>query len=240
MKEILRLIEEHKVVNTAEELETVLSKLNHILENEFFLLGLSLDPMLKEGRTIIIDNYPNEWRKQYDEAGFMYIDPIVKYSMNNALPVFWDSIRERDNSGKVLFEEARISGLKAGISIPIHGLKGEFGMLSFATSDTKSFTANNDNLVLSQLVVPLITQNIERITQTIDHLKPSVALTNREIQCLSWAAEGKSAWEIATILGCSERTAKFHISNACQKLGATNRYQAITKAILGGYIDPQL
>ncbi|MBT2979963.1 transcriptional regulator, partial [Vibrio anguillarum] len=32
----------------------------------------------------------------------------------------------------------------------------------------------------------------------------------------------------------------FHFSNACKKLGATNRYQAITKAILGGYINPYL
>lgn len=98
----------------------------------------------------------------------------------------------------------------------------------------------NRSIEISQLIVPLLSNNIHNIAKCHNDAAPRAVLTARETQCLTWAAEGKSAWEIATIIGCSERTTKFHISNACKKLNATNRYQAITKAILGGYINPLL
>ena len=40
-------------------------------------------------------------------------------------------------------------------------------------------------------------------------------------------AEGKTDWEIGTIMGVSEATARFHVDNARRKLGAVNRAQAV-------------
>ena len=54
-----------------------------------------------------------------------------------------------------------------------------------------------------------------------------------------WVAEGKTAQDIATILAVSEATVVFHLKNAMQKLGVTNRSQAIAKAVLLGLIVPQ-
>jgi LuxR family quorum sensing-dependent transcriptional regulator len=64
-------------------------------------------------------------------------------------------------------------------------------------------------------------------------------LTDREREILAWVSEGKTAWEIGFILSLSQRTVEWHVSQACKKLGATNRLQAI--AILGdarSMIDP--
>lgn len=240
MQKILQLIEENQVIDSPKQLEQILLKLNNIIDHEYFLLGISLQPTLVDGKTLIIDNYPASWREQYDESGFMHVDPIVKYSMSHFLPVRWDMMTKSLSKPSVIFEEARCNGLNAGFSIPIHGLRGEFGMLSFATSDSKAYNVDSARIATSQLIVPLLTQNIHNIVCDIRDEEHLVSLTNREVQCLTWAAEGKSAWEIAAIIGCSERTAKFHISNACNKLGATNRYQAITKAILGGHIHPHI
>ena len=55
--------------------------------------------------------------------------------------------------------------------------------------------------------------------------------TIRERECLKWAAEGKTAWETGQILGIAERTAVFHVNNVIQKLGATNKTQAIVRAL---------
>jgi len=238
MKEILRLIEENREITSHEQLEDTLLQLTNIIGHEYFLFGLALQPNLKDSEILMTDNYPASWREQYDESGFMHVDPIVSYSMQNFLPIRWDDVKQHSEEGNEIFEEARCNGLKKGFSIPIHGLRGEFGMISFATSDAKSYDLNNPNIIMSQLIVPLIASNIDNIAKNHkDSIKP-VVLTARENQCLTWAAEGKSAWEIATIIGCSERTAKFHIGNACKKLNANNRYQAITKAILGGHIHP--
>lgn len=56
-------------------------------------------------------------------------------------------------------------------------------------------------------------------------------LTNREHDCLYWAAQGKTSWEIGCILGISERTANFHIANTCSKLDVRTRQATITAAI---------
>lgn len=52
-------------------------------------------------------------------------------------------------------------------------------------------------------------------------------LTPREIECIYWAAQGKTSWEISRILSITERTVNFHLSNSMQKTGSTNRQQLI-------------
>jgi len=59
-------------------------------------------------------------------------------------------------------------------------------------------------------------------------------LSLREIEVLRWAAEGKTAQDISTILNLKKRTINFHMGNAIKKMGATNKTSAVVQAILGG------
>jgi len=61
-------------------------------------------------------------------------------------------------------------------------------------------------------------------------------LTSRELECIHWAAMGKTSWEIGRILGLAERTINFHIARACEKLGVYRRQAAITLAIQRGLL----
>ena len=65
-----------------------------------------------------------------------------------------------------------------------------------------------------------------------------IALHDREVETLTWAARGKTSAEIAHILGLSKRTVDFHIDNARSKLGAATRTEAVIKAADGGLIEP--
>jgi DNA-binding NarL/FixJ family response regulator len=65
-----------------------------------------------------------------------------------------------------------------------------------------------------------------------------IALHDREVETLTWAARGKTSAEIAHILGLSKRTVDFHIDNARAKLGAATRTEAVIKAADGGLIEP--
>ena len=47
-------------------------------------------------------------------------------------------------------------------------------------------------------------------------------LTKREVECLRWAAIGKTDKEISMILSRSHATVRFHIQNAGEKLDAVN------------------
>ncbi len=59
-------------------------------------------------------------------------------------------------------------------------------------------------------------------------------LTPREIEVLGMIAEGLGNKEIASKLGISDHTVKFHISSVFAKLGASNRAEAVTLGIRQG------
>ena len=63
------------------------------------------------------------------------------------------------------------------------------------------------------------------------------SLTEREHAVLSLLAEGKRNKEISRSLFISERTVKFHVSALMQKLGATNRTEAVKTAIEAGLVS---
>jgi DNA-binding NarL/FixJ family response regulator len=65
-----------------------------------------------------------------------------------------------------------------------------------------------------------------------------VALNERELECLTWSARGKTSPEIGVILNLSKRTVNFHIENACRKLNVSTRTEAVVRATSGGLINP--
>jgi DNA-binding CsgD family transcriptional regulator len=64
-----------------------------------------------------------------------------------------------------------------------------------------------------------------------------VTLSRRQAECLAWTEEGKSAPDIATILGLSARTVEAYIEKACEKLGVRTRIQAVVRARRLGLFD---
>ena len=55
-------------------------------------------------------------------------------------------------------------------------------------------------------------------------------LTKRELECVCWMRQGKTAEEVAIILGISKRTVEQHITSMKKKFGCTTLFQ------LGGII----
>jgi DNA-binding CsgD family transcriptional regulator len=63
---------------------------------------------------------------------------------------------------------------------------------------------------------------------------PSTKLSSRELECLAWAAQGKTSVEISKMLGISFGTVRTHLDNARFKLGGANLTHAVALAILYG------
>jgi DNA-binding NarL/FixJ family response regulator len=65
---------------------------------------------------------------------------------------------------------------------------------------------------------------------------PLEPLTGRETQVLELMAEGLPNKAIAVELGISDQTVKFHVSSIAGKLGASNRTDAVRRAVRRGLI----
>lgn len=77
------------------------------------------------------------------------------------------------------------------------------------------------------------------LSQIPDMLRSAITrdpLSDRERECLLWVAEGKTTEEVALILGVSGNTVNSYVTNAIQKLSASNRAMAIATAIRSGII----
>ena len=76
-----------------------------------------------------------------------------------------------------------------------------------------------------------------QVMGSIQALPPGSRLSKREVECLRWAAIGKTDLEISMIMSRSRATVRFHIHNASIKLNAVNRSQTVFKASQLGYIS---
>lgn len=175
--------------------------------------------------------FPTEWMNLYRRQGYFAVDPVVDHCRQHITPCLWaaDSAARRAGYQTPFFMEAIDFGLCAGIALPIHGPLGQSGMLSVAMADPSNARTHLSQLGELQLLATFIHEAQIRLSRR--NANAQVHLTAREIDCLRWAAEGKTSWEIGEQLGIAERTAIFHLSNSARKLGVIGRRQAIARAM---------
>lgn len=133
-----------------------------------------------------------------------------------------------------------ISALGLGthaIILPIAAGKGPRTLLSFHFNSTPEIWVADHITLMRDLPVPAALFH-ERMCQGKSVSADSgPKLTDRESEVLSWVAVGKSYWEISMILGISERTVRFFMSNIRGKLNAVSNKQALAEAALRGLVD---
>lgn len=56
-------------------------------------------------------------------------------------------------------------------------------------------------------------------------------ISARELDCLKCTAEGKTALEASQLLGISERTVRFHLNSAREKMKCSNTTEAVARAV---------
>ena len=95
-----------------------------------------------------------------------------------------------------------------------------------------------DDFIAKPLDFELLVEIVRnRLAQRSKQTPIDFALTDREIEALTWVAKGKSSTDIAVLMNVSERTVNFHISNVIRKLGVATRVQAAIRCALLGLID---
>lgn len=128
---------------------------------------------------------------------------------------------------------------EAAIVIPVHLPFGQISANCFCSYDRKKADLSEEFALYASLFSNLTRRFIAGYAQamrTTRRMPRDCGLLKREVECLRWAALGKTDKEISMILGRSHATIRYHIHRAGEKLDSVNRTQTIFKAGQLGYL----
>lgn len=185
-------------------------------------------------RAVLLRRWPPGWFEAYAGESFVRADPVIRLCRSTTALFEWTEAPydpEREPRALEVMRRAIEFGLVRGLSLPIHGLDGLETYFSVSGRSPELTRRTRPALHLMMMYA------FERLCQVATHEAPGAnPLTPREQDVLCWAANGKSAAVTAELLAITERTVNAHAGAAIAKLGASNRTQAIVRAMKHRYI----
>ncbi|ENU44438.1 LuxR family transcriptional regulator AbaR [Acinetobacter seifertii] len=204
---------------------------------DYCAYGMQSPLSIAEPKTIMLNNYPQAWQQRYVEQQYVKVDPTVQHCMVSLKPLVWSSQYTHTQAEKDFWEEARSYGLNVGWAQSSRDFIGTRGMLTLArSSDQLSEKEQKAQYTNMYWLTQTVHSSIAKIVNDVEFSQFNLYLTNREKEVLRWTAEGKTSAEIAQILGVSERTINFHLSNSMQKLNVNNKISAAIRAVMLGLL----
>jgi LuxR family quorum sensing-dependent transcriptional regulator len=198
------------------------------------LIGGGLVPTLRASmrdirKRMLLQRFPGEWADRYNGRGYVNRDPVVERLQVDRAPFTWKdaySSSAHAHNVALIDGEAREFGLRGGFVVPVTLLDGGVAAISFGGAE-RDFSPEDRSLLvfLANCAVGAILQRRFHSCLSHDVLSP------REHECLLWAADGKTDWEIARILGISKPTVTKHVLSVRVKLGAASKAHAIAVAL---------
>lgn len=172
------------------------------------------------------------------EVGAPLLTSVLSAATNAVRPLDWNRLIAMEPKAATIAARLKQLGLpEDGLTFPLASRAGRSALLSISMASTHRdwgqfcrLYGRDIHALAAQFHAALLDGRIS------DRSKDNPGLTERERETLAWAAAGKSYWEIAAILGISERTVRFYMSNARRKLDVVTNTQAVAKAIWEGLI----
>ncbi len=179
--------------------------------------------------SFLLNTYPQEWVQHYGEKEYISVDPVVRELFVNYHPFLWSEVAERRDMGvleRQIMAECAEMGMRQGFTVPIYQAGGYTGLVSLAGREPMINEESRGAVTLASIYLHNKLTTLRRA-----EAQSQYDLTEREMECLRWAAAGKSDWEIGAILLISSKTVNYHIENAKRKFGVATRVQAIVAAL---------
>jgi LuxR family quorum-sensing system transcriptional regulator CciR len=196
------------------------------------------------GDAIRLTTYKESWIEILLDRKYFIDDPIHAASQKTAVGFLWSDVGKMidltDRQREIL-DTARKFGLADGFTVPVH-VPGEYrGTCSFGAQSLEKLAPIA--LPTAQLIGTFAFEAARRIMRAkrvpaANHtVQPVPALTERQLDCITLVAMGKTDWEISRILGISEATAHEHVESARKRYGVTKRTQLVIRALFDGQIS---
>ena len=166
-------------------------------------------------------------------------DPIFEIGFARQTPLDWAEFHGFSETTESMEEMAERYGIsRQGISFPIADSDGRSAMFSvnFACTDDEWLGVRGELVSIFHLFAHYFHLRARDVVNA-GKAANRAALSPRERDVLLWAAEGKTSWEAAKLLGVSHSAARLYMSNAMLKLKATSKTQAVAVALRGDFIN---
>lgn len=213
-------------VESRDDLNLAMSEVTRALGFQYFALTHHVDPLKGDTAAIRLHNYPDQWADHYDRQALSLSDPVHRASHVTGFGFQWSNIPRLiplSRTDQIILDEGRQQGIGDGYTVPVNVPGEACGSCTFvnALGEVLPF----EFLPLAQLLGAKAFEVARGLwfPQTVMDRSLRQVLTDRQRDCILWAARGKTDWEISVILGISEETVSRHIRMACDRYGVTKR-----------------
>jgi LuxR family transcriptional regulator, quorum-sensing system regulator BjaR1 len=225
-------------ITSEEEAFSELRKVSESFGFSSFAISGIPEPHERIDPYVLLNGWPEEWAARYMANQYFTIDPVIQRTILSDSAFVWaDALKQMTLSKQSLkfMGEAQDFRFINGFSVPIHSLMGFRAIVTFASDRVDMSTEARGALHMISIYAHNKIKELKTggKQQIIDR---GIHLTLREKECISWCAEGKTAWEISTILGISERTVAHILENAQKKMNTTNRTHLVAESLRAGII----
>lgn len=187
---------------------------------------------------VAVDNAPDAFRDTIEDPGSMQLDPVMQHCKRQSVPIIWDQNTYVSAGQGSMWETQARYGFRTGICLALHMPEGRHFVLGVDRDQALPRDRGEVTRIVADLQLFAVhAQDVAMRVLVPARLQPErPKLTPRELDSLRWTMEGKTAWEVGSIMGISERTAVLHVNNAMHKLECANKHQAVLKALRLGLI----
>jgi DNA-binding CsgD family transcriptional regulator len=186
-------------------------------------------------------DWPADWLQAYEANKWVEHDLLPIEARRRVAPFLWSEIVERKLSAaqRALYDAGWAYGWRDIFAVPLHGPGSLQGLVTLAVHQ-KQPLALRELAPADLAAIELAARTIWEKCRTSEGFgmgeRAHVKLSDRELECLQWAACGKSDGDIALLVGISAATAHFHIEQAKRRLGVRSRVEAVAVGVLNGMI----
>jgi len=220
-------------VRNSQELAELVLRFAHRLEFERMTAIAVIDHHDRETEFRSVKNVPAAFREVYDNPAVGRADPVMQHCKFSGLPIVWDKQTYVAAGCGEKWEMQAPHGYATGIALALHLPRGRHFFIGLDRDQYLPRNASQVTRMVADLHLFTAMAHEAGFRALFPDCHPAAiirALTPRELECLRWTMEGKTAWEVSRILGIGEQTAVRHLNNATHKLGCINKYQAVLKA----------
>lgn len=196
----------------------------------FMIARIPFGEQQRFAERLVLSSWPSELVRDYDTAAVFQVSAVIERLRHTKLPVFGTtrSLLNAQGTGARDAVEALFAAQSMGhtFAVTLHSTHGEAFAVLLSGARGEPDRAETADLYLTLLQ---LFETLERTFEVGASARDKLSM--REIECLRWAAAGKSSDEIAIILGISAYTVSSYFKTATRKLDSVNRMQAIARAM---------